>query len=199
MCLRSTSMPLAALIASTTSAGPMEPKSRPPPAARAAIGMTAPASSVAWASAAPRSCASRRSRPAPHLLGLALDALGGHDGPALGQQEVAGEAARHLDDVTPAPDAGDVVAQQDLHASAPGLGGAPRRPRPRPPPRRPPRPPRRRPASVSASPWASVVVGHLDRRPAARGASAGTESPSVRSPRSRPPRPPGRSVTVRCV
>src|SRR5277367_5906096 len=36
----------------------------------------------------------------PHLLGLTLHAVGGHNGAALGEEEVAGEAARHLDDVS---------------------------------------------------------------------------------------------------
>src|ERR1700689_1605381 len=79
MCLRSTSIPLAALIASTTSAGPIEPNRRPPPGG-----------------------------PPAHLLGLALPSVSGQNRAALGKEEVAGEAARHLDDVPAASDADHV-------------------------------------------------------------------------------------------
>ena len=102
----------------------MEPKSRPAPEARArdrdhgagqdgglGLGRT-PVLRLALVA------------PTPHLLGLTLHAVGGHNGAALGQEEVAGEAARHLDDVPAASDAGDVVSQHDLHASAPVSAGS---------------------------------------------------------------------------
>src|SRR6185437_2871314 len=57
--------------------------------------------------------------PAAHLLGLTLAALGCQDGAPLGEEEVPGEAARHLDDVPTAAHTGHVVAQYDLHASPP--------------------------------------------------------------------------------
>src|ERR1700722_7995179 len=56
--------------------------------------------------------------PAPHLLGLALDTFSGHNGAALGQEEVAGEAARPLEDVSPGSDAVDFFAQLQPLASA---------------------------------------------------------------------------------
>src|SRR6202453_146756 len=131
--------------------------------------------------------------PAPHLLGLALHSLSGHDGAALGQEEVAGEAARHLDDVPPSADAGDVVSQHDLHASAPVSAGSTTTSTTA--PASASAPACSTPATASASATTSAGASGAGRW---RGASVGTES-SVRSPRSRPPRPPGRSVTVRCV
>ena len=201
-CLRSTSTPLAARMASTTSAGPMEPKRRPPPGRPGADrDHGAGQQADLGLGGAPVLGLPQVTAPA-HQLGLALDALGGHDGPALGEQEVAGEPARHLHDVTPAAHAGDVVSQEDLHASAPASSGSTTTST-------------TAPASASATASstmarasatsASASAGHRSPRarrpvPSARArASAAMESPSVRSPRSRPPRPPGRSVTVRCV
>src|SRR5205807_7041963 len=54
-----------------------------------------------------------------HLLGLPLDAVRGDDRPALGKEVVPGEPSGDLDDVAPTAHTGDVVAQKDLHASAP--------------------------------------------------------------------------------
>ena len=114
-CLRSTSTPLAALIASTTSAGPIEPNSRPPAAARA-DDRDDGARQQRWP--APRRRRGPGPRAGPGRVAWARPAprpLAGHDGPPLGKQVVAGEPAGDLDDVASPPDAGDVVPQQHLH------------------------------------------------------------------------------------
>ena len=128
-CLRSISTPLWTRMASTTSAGPMEPKSRPPPPARAEIGMTAPARIVAWPSACAPVLGLAQVAALAHLLRLALHAVGlATMARPFGQEEVPGEAAGHLDDVAAAADAVDVVPQEHPHWSPSSSGARTRSP-----------------------------------------------------------------------
>ena len=175
----------------------------PPPPARAEIGMTAPARIVGLASASPRLLGLAQVPAPAHLLRLALHPVGGHDGPALGQEEVAGEAAGDLDDVAAPAHAVDVVTKQDLHQSSPSAEA---------PTTAPLSARSDEPASASAAPHrrhgAAVGAAAIEGRDVAqdlhvasrsRGASApmvslnvrSARSPrSPRSPRSRPPAAP---------
>ena len=95
---------------------PMEPNSGRRRRPGRSIRITAPASTVAWASAAPVLGFPQVTAP-PHQLGLALHAIGGHDGPALGQQEVRRIRPPPSRCRPPAHTGDVVVSEQDLHAS----------------------------------------------------------------------------------
>ena len=177
------------------------------PDARAAMGITAPARAVATrlgargpgprAGHAPRRMASA----CPSTPSVATMAW-----PA-GSRKLRAKPPATLTMSPRLPDAGDVAAQEDLHASAP----------------RPSAPARPRTVATTSATSATSDLDHLDdsatsaprrtgrrrRGPAVEAASLDSvrsssrpASPAAAQPPSRPPRPPrppGRSVTVRCV